>query len=340
MAESAISAHPSISTLRLTSANEVLYDGPATEVDTGRDCRLRVVARWLPSQELRWTADFAEPGPRSWSAASEIRFRLKARSVYSGQEVVGWVSIPGADSASGWMDGGAVVGRVEAAVPAVLVRWVNLGDVGGGGWLEAVTGNGTQHRWTGHQSWPLGEWTMAVEARPDLSAVVRTLKDTGKYAVTHLAVLHRADMRPFTAVECKPLLTAYQLASSFVLGRFTSPALAEGRDDRGRLVWREWGARMADPLGGVIAWWNSTAAPMPDPVGLLGAMFLDPKRGQVAKHLAQAYVASNRGGLSSSGSPPPLLPWNFYPGSAPFSRAVLTLISMKRRVLTSDSARF
>jgi hypothetical protein len=195
------------------------------------------------------------------------------------------------------MDGGAVLGKTEAAVPAVLVRWVNLGDVGGGGWLEVVANNGTQHRWTGHQSWPLGEWTMAVEARPDLRSVITTLKDTGKYAVTHLAVLHRVDMRPFTAEECKPLLTAYQLASSFVLGRFTSPALAEARDDRGRLVWREWGARMADPLGGVTAWWNSTAAPIADPVRLLGAMFLDPKRDRVAKHLAQAYVVSNRGGL-------------------------------------------
>jgi hypothetical protein len=62
--ESAILAHPSISTLRLTTANQVLYDGPATEVNSGRDCRLRVVARWLPSQDVRWTAHFAEPGPR------------------------------------------------------------------------------------------------------------------------------------------------------------------------------------------------------------------------------------------------------------------------------------
>jgi hypothetical protein len=82
---------------------------------------------------------------------------------------------------------------------------------------------------------------MAVDARPDLGAVIETLKNTGKYAVTHLAVLRRLDTRPFTAEECEPVLTAYQLASSFVLGRFTCPALAEARDDDGRLVWREWG---------------------------------------------------------------------------------------------------
>jgi hypothetical protein len=297
MSESAILAHPSISTLRPTTANEVLYDGPAAEVDSGRDFRLRVVARWLPRQELRWSADFAEPGPRLWSAAAEVRFRLKARGAYWGQEVVGRVSNPGADSALGWMDGGAVVGKTEAAVPAVLVRWVNLGDVGGGSWLEAVAGDGIQHRWTGRQSWRLGEWTMTVDPRPDLRAVIETLKDTGKYAVTHLAVLRRIDTRPFTAEECKPMLTAYQLASSFVLGRFTSPTLAEARDDRGRLVWREWGARLADPLGGVVAWWNSTAAPMADPLRLLGELLLDPKRGRIARHLAQAYVASNRGGF-------------------------------------------
>jgi hypothetical protein len=138
---------------------------------------------------------------------------------------------------------------------------------------------------------------MAVDARPDLRAVIETLKSTGNYAVTHLAVLNRLDTRPFTAEECEPVLTAYQLASSFVLGRFTCPALAEARDDRGRLVWREWGARLADPLSGVTAWWTPAAAPMADPVRLLGERLLDPTRGRVARHLAQSYVTSNRGGF-------------------------------------------
>jgi len=195
------------------------------------------------------------------------------------------------------MDGAEVVGRTEAAVPAVLVRWVNLGNVGQGNWLEAIAGDGTRQRWAGRGVWRVGEWTMAVDARPDLRAVIETLKNTGKYAVTHLGTLHRIDKRPFTAKECEPVLTAYQLVSSFVLGRFTCPALAEARDDDGRLVWREWGARLADPLGGVDAWWDWTAAPMGDPVRLLGERLLDPTRGRVARHLAQSYVASNRGGF-------------------------------------------
>lgn len=174
--ESAILAHASISTLRPTTANQVLYDGPATEVNSGRDCRLRVVARWLPSQDVRWTVYFAEPGPKAWSAAAEVRFRLKTRGAYSGHEVAGQAR----DWASGWMDGGAVVGRTEAAAAAVLVRWVNLGDVGGGGWLEAVAADGTRQRWPGRQSWRLGEWIMAVDARPDLRAAIETLKTTSR----------------------------------------------------------------------------------------------------------------------------------------------------------------
>jgi hypothetical protein len=319
MGESAILAHPSISTLRPTTANQVLYDGPATEINSGRDCRLRVVARWLPSQDVRWTAHFAAPGPKAWSTAAEVRFRLKARGAYSGQEVAGQAH----DSASGWMAGGAVVGRTEAAVAAVLVQWINLGDVGGGGWLEAVAGDGTRQRWPGRQSWRLGEWTMAVDARPDLRAAIETLKKTGKYAVTHLGMLRRTDRRPFTAEECQPVLTAYQLASSFVLGRFTCPALAEARDDGGRLVWREWGARLADPLGGVVAWWNSAAAPIADPIRLLGERLLDPTRDRVARHLAQSYVASNRGG--------------FVEQRITIAFAALELLSWQRAVLESGA---
>jgi hypothetical protein len=269
----------------------VLYNGPATEVHSGRDCRLRVVARWLPRQDLRWTAHFAEPGPRAWSASDHVQFRLKARGANSGHEVVARTL----DWASGWIDGGTIVGKTETPVPAVLVRWVNLEDVGQGDWLEADADDGTRHRWPGRQLWQLGDWAMAVDARPDLRAVIETLKNTGKYAITHLGTLHRIDKRPFTAKECQPILTAYHLASSFVLGRFTCPALAEARDDNGRLVWREWGVRLTDPIGGVDTWWTRGTAPIADPVRLLGERILDPTRGRVAKHLAQACVASNRG---------------------------------------------
>jgi hypothetical protein len=141
MGESAILAHPSISTLRPTTANQVLYDGPATEVDSDRNCRLQVVARWLPSQGVRWTAHSAEPGPKAWSADAEVRFRLKARDAYSGQEVAGRAL----DSASGWMHGGAVVGRTEAAVlpcwcgGSILATWVGVA----GSRRLRVTGRGS-----------------------------------------------------------------------------------------------------------------------------------------------------------------------------------------------------
>lgn len=287
----------SLSGLRPTSANELLYDGSAAEVGSGRACRLRIVARWLPRQEIRWKADFAESGRLPWHDDTRCRFRLRSRGPYAGQEVVGYISSQDLASASGWMDGGAVVGNTEAVVREVLARWVNLGDVGGDGWLEEVTLDGTRRGWTGRQSWRLGEWIMTVDARPDLRGVIRKLKDTGKYAVTHLAVLRRRDARPFTAAECMPILTVYQLAGSFVLGRFTSPALTEARDDGGRLMWREWSVRLADQLGGVTSWWNRTAAPIADPMRLLGDWLLDPRRHRAAEYLAQAYVASNRGGF-------------------------------------------
>jgi hypothetical protein len=257
----------------------------------------RVIARWLPNQEVRWRANFAEPGHWPWNDDTRCRFRLKSRGAYAGQEVVGHISRQDVASASGWMDGGAVVGNTEAITPEVSTRWINLGNVGGDGWLEAVALDGTRRSWTGRQSWRLGEWIMTVDARPDLREVTGTLKDTGKHAVTHLAVVRRLDARPLTAAECMPVLTAYQLASSFVLGRFTSPALAEARDDGGRLMWREWSVRLADQLGGVTSWWSSTAAPIADPLRLLGEWLLDTKRQRVAEYLAQAYVASNRGGF-------------------------------------------
>jgi hypothetical protein len=194
------------------------------------------------------------------------------------------------------MDGGTVIGNTKGVTSEVSARWINLNDVGGEDWIE-VASNGKSRSWNGRQSWQLGEWTMTLDARPDLPRVTRTLKDTGKYAVTHIAVLRRLDGRRFTAAECMDILTAYQLASSFVVGRFTSPALAEARDDGGRLIWREWTVRFADRLGGVTAWWDRAASPIADPIRLLGDWLIDPTRQRVAENLVKAYVASNRGGF-------------------------------------------
>jgi len=92
MAAGSNRVNPSIINLRPTSANEVLYDGPAANLDNGRVCRLRVAARWLPNQEVRWKASFGESGKWAWNDDTRCRFRLETGSAYAGQEVIGHIS--------------------------------------------------------------------------------------------------------------------------------------------------------------------------------------------------------------------------------------------------------
>jgi hypothetical protein len=295
-------ADPRLLSLSTSSADEVLYQGRATEVSSGRECELEVIARWGVKQDIRWTARFDTVIPNPyWDGPDHLSFTLcegfAAGEVIDGMRVSGWDH----DRLTGGLASGRIVGRTDGEIDSLDLSWVNLSDTGGGqgGVLRARDGSVDTRTavWRGREIWNLGDWEMTVDARPDLAKVIGELKDHGGHAVTHLAVLRRADRESFSAADVTPILRAYHQAVAFALGREAapSPATARGRD--GSIVWREWSVRRADQMGGVTPWWHRNACSMDEVTRLIGAKLLDPKFGRNASHILQGYVLAKRGGF-------------------------------------------
>lgn len=299
----AADANPRLLSLSRSSADEVLYRGRAVEQRTGLECDFEVVARWGVKQDIRWTAHFDTEALAPYhSAPDEMTFVLRDQGFAAGYSIdSAHVSHRDLDNYAGWLDSGRIVGKADEEVQSIEVSWVNLSDTSGGrgAVLRAVGGDDdTQHVvWRGREVWNLGDWEMTIDARPDLGEVVSELKDHGGHAMTHLAVLRRADGGAFVSADVGPALRAFHQAVAFALGREAAPGPATAHGVDGSLVWREWSVRRADQMGGVRPWWHPHACPMGEVTRLIGAKLLDPLWGRNASHILQGYVLSKRGGF-------------------------------------------
>lgn len=281
-----------ILTLDPASADTVLYQGKATEQDSGLECELTVTARWGFKHDVRWVATFDEDIIAIFNGR-EYSFLLQAG--YGDQRLVEHAQLRDWDlrSMSGWLSSGQAVGQTVRPVESVQLRWVNLSDVGSDEPLQIPSQSGAGYRmWRGRLKLPLDDWEMTLDQRPDLSKVLAGLKENGGHAVTHLATLRRRDGQAFTADDLNGVLRAYHLAVAFALGRESSPSLAVATDADGILLWREWSVRRADQMGGVTPWWHSNAVPLGDVTRLFGPLLLGNQWSENAALVLQGYLAS------------------------------------------------
>lgn len=290
--ESALEAFDS---LRNPLMEEILYDGLATEVVSSHDFRLKISAQWHPKQRVRWLTDF-EKAPHLLNRSSH-KFVLREAGMYRDQVVETIVENTNLTEATGWIETDRAVGNLSKKVRRARVRWLNLGDIGKGGRLKFTNNDGSWQIWSGLHTWRAGPWELEIHERPDLSHIVRQLKDSEGVDVTHVAELKRRDGNSFTYSECADALLAFQLAASFCVGHFACPSLAEGIDETGQAVWREWIAKMVGPLSSSFTWWHWAAGEISEPVRLVVESFLNPLRRTAVQFTIQSYLACCSGGF-------------------------------------------
>lgn len=287
--------------LRLSSdrADVLLYDGPAFVPEFDLDCDLKVTGSCATKDAIRWWARFNVDLPALlYHYHESLTFVLKSQDGYL-DAPVDQMSVTGHSEKTIWgeIDGNRMVGATEHGAALVRAGWVNLTDVGSGERIELPTGGIENRHWFGRQRWHIDPWVMTIEPRPDLREVVAGLKKSRGYTITHCATIERSDASPFTGAEVTAAVHAYQLAVSFALGRWVSPAFPVAVDSQDKVVWREWARRKVDPVGGAISWWHVLAAPMNKVTTLLGPLILDPHVGRNVKHVIQSYLSSAGGGV-------------------------------------------
>jgi hypothetical protein len=116
--------------------------------------------------------------------------------------------------------------------------------------------------WCGRVVLEAGGWIVTIDTLESLRDIMKSLKDQGGYAITHVGKFERSDKGAFTAEKAEDILTALYHFLSFSSGGLrTLPILPVGYDVNGENVWERWLSNyIATPWQSVYSWF-------PDPDG-------------------------------------------------------------------------
>ena len=177
----------------------------------------------------------------------------------------------------------------------VIVHWTNIPSILPGDFL---TEGGAE--WSGRLAFEASGWRFTLDARSDLSEVLRAANDGDhQFAMTHIGELRRTDDSTFDAETATHVLMGWQIALSFALGRWVAPNLPVGFSREGRRVWEVWAPWRCDHIRGYESWWDTHTSD--DLASLLGNFmnaYLSQEEHPIVRHLAHHVIASNHSGTT------------------------------------------
>jgi hypothetical protein len=98
-------------------------------------------------------------------------------------------------------------------------------------------------------------WKVTLDSLPNTGDRIKSLKNIGGYAITHVGKLERSNGAAFPIDEAQILMSALHYFLSFARGLWSAPILSTGLNAESERVWEEWGARLADPWQSVFLSW-------------------------------------------------------------------------------------
>jgi hypothetical protein len=236
---------------------------------------------------VRWAA--SDPSGASLFEASELSLQ---------HPEFGRVVVPVMAFGNAWGSVSAVDVGTGSTLDRVLVHWMNLPQVLPGRPL----GRGGS-MWSGRWELETCGWKLTLDSRPDLGSALRSAAEADEeFLLTHVGEIRRAAGETFDPATVRHLLVGWQLALSFALGRWVSPALPNGFDGNDRRVWELWAPWRCDTVRGYEAWWNTHSdADLSEFVDTFLRAFLDPAEHPVARHAAMHVITANHSGTTGEG---------------------------------------
>ena len=201
---------------------------------------------------------------------------------------IGWTTVPAQNysSSGSGVIGDATLGAADASCERVIVHFANLPSIfpfGSGRMVLSGAG-----------------WNLDLEGRADHPEILRELKQSLFFAVTHAASLRRADGASFKASEAAEAIEAFQLALSFALGRWIAPVAPVGFDGSGKRVWEQWASWRCSPASGYLPWWSTgDGGDLQDFVRLFGETWSSSEYDrEVIRHVARHLIAAHHRGTT------------------------------------------
>ena len=84
-------------------------------------------------------------------------------------------------------------------------------------------------------------WSITVAEFEETDGLIKMLKETGGYAITHVGQIQRTDGQIFSSKDLEQTLACLGYFFSLVLGRWSQPSLTVGFDDVDQRVFEHWG---------------------------------------------------------------------------------------------------
>lgn len=183
----------------------------------------------------------------------------------------------------------------KESMNVVIVHWLNIPGIYPG---EVLADDGAE--WSGRLTFESSGWQFTMDSRSDLSAVLRAASDGDhQFAMTHVGELRRTDGGAFDSETATHVLTGWQVALSFALGRWVAPSLPVGFSPEGRRVWEQWAPWRCDDLRGYESWWDThTSDDLASFLSDFMHAFLSPEERPIVRHLALHIVAANHSGTT------------------------------------------
>jgi hypothetical protein len=155
--------------------------------------------------------------------------------------------------------------------------------------------SGTQ--WAGRALLETGEWTITVDAVPDIRERLDRVAREGGYAVTHVGVIRRIDNCPFSTTECDFILGVLQSFFSFVRGYWVAPFLLVGYAENCSRIWQDWTLRRFDEWRVVQSWFPTLISnALEDAFHAFWPFWSKHEHRALLDVSLYWYLASNRGG--------------------------------------------
>ncbi|MFJ2781962.1 hypothetical protein [Kitasatospora sp. NPDC087315] len=160
---------------------------------------------------------------------------------------------------AGWINGTSD-GDQSTRLQRLVTQWLNLPLSAANAILGEETAHGV-HRRRGRWSIEIEGWTVTIDQRPDLSAVLRTATEQISSVLTHVMELKRTGGEDFSVTQGRELLECLRVSLSFGFGRKVAPALPTGYDANGRAIWEQWFSPLVDRAQTIGSGWLYNGSP-------------------------------------------------------------------------------
>lgn len=156
----------------------------------------------------------------------------------------------------------------------------------------------------GHAILESDEWLITIDGQLSTENMIKELRKTGGYGLTHVGCIERKDGKLFTKKATDEILRILYYFLSFARGFRVSPLLPVGFNKKNDRTWEEWGIHKIDPYISIstFSWFDDMKCKLSDIFPHFLKLIKRPKWEKPVQKVILWYLLSNQRHAATEGS--------------------------------------